>query len=406
MSRTIVAMVGCLTLVFADCLAFTATALAQTETTEYEYDALGRLISVDRTIVGKETSYSFDSAGNRQSVSQTTAGPASFSVNDVSVAEGGVLNFTVTKADGAAQTYGVSYATANGTAGSSDYTPKSGTLSFGPSETSKSVLVQTTQDSDYESNETVLLNLSSPTNGSIIGDNQGVGTIENDDANELVVTIGASGPVNLRTLANGQGYVTTTPSVRFIVNGAITGLGGADDGNHGGNAIDTGTWPGGVTLTLVNNSSIRGGGGAGGLGDDGTGEDGGNGGHAIYLRAPITITNNGTIAGGGGGGGGGEGQTEGEEEDEEALYGGGGGGGYPNGVGGSGADHGEDGTLSGGGQGGQGDAGDAQDGGNGGNAGQAGQTSGSGNGGAAGYAVKKNGHSATVTGGTIHGTVG
>ncbi len=114
-------------------------------------------------------------------INDNDAGPA-FSVNDVSVTEGGNLTFTVTKSGTTTQSYSVNYATANGSAETGDYTAKSGTLTFGASETSKTVSVPTAGDTTDEANETVNLNLSGASAGSSISDSQGVGTINNNDA--------------------------------------------------------------------------------------------------------------------------------------------------------------------------------------------------------------------------------
>ena len=106
-------------------------------------------------------------------------------------------------------------------------------------------------------------------------------------------------------------------------------------------AFDTGSGlPAGSSLTLINNGSILGKGGAGGTGNSGTG---GAGGPALAASYPISITNNGTIAGGGGGGGGGGSGLSGL-----TLYGGGGGGGgrgYTGGAGGAGGFGGVGGTA-------------------------------------------------------------
>jgi hypothetical protein len=107
------------------------------------------------------------------------------SIDDVAKTEGnsGTSNatFTVTLSGPAAQTVTVQYATANGTASApGDYTSTSGTLTFNPAQTSKTINVPVVGDTAVESNETFFVNLSNPTNAAI-GDGQGQGTINNDD---------------------------------------------------------------------------------------------------------------------------------------------------------------------------------------------------------------------------------
>jgi YD repeat-containing protein len=105
-----------------------------------------------------------------------------FSVNNVSVSEGGTLSFTVSKTGSTALSHNINYATANGTAiAGSDYTAKSGTLTFTSAQTSKTVTVTTIEDTAVEPDETVQLNLSAATSGATISDSQGIGTINNDD---------------------------------------------------------------------------------------------------------------------------------------------------------------------------------------------------------------------------------
>nr|MCM0594427.1 M10 family metallopeptidase C-terminal domain-containing protein [Gloeotrichia echinulata DEX184] len=75
----------------------------------------------------------------------------------------------------------VNYATANGTAtAGSDYTATTGTLTFNPGDTSKTLSVAVTGDLTIEPNETFFVNLSNAANATI-ADNQAVGTITNDD---------------------------------------------------------------------------------------------------------------------------------------------------------------------------------------------------------------------------------
>lgn len=116
-------------------------------------------------------------------ITDNDAAPAvSFSVSDATGGEGGSLTFTVTKNGSTAISHSVSYATADGTAlASSDYFSASGSLTFGSTETTKTVLIGTRNNSIVESNETFLLNLSAATAGATISDPQGVGTIIDDD---------------------------------------------------------------------------------------------------------------------------------------------------------------------------------------------------------------------------------
>jgi hypothetical protein len=81
----------------------------------------------------------------------------------------------------------VDYATADGTAvAGSDYTSKSGTLTFTPGQTSKTVYVSITDDALAEDDETFTVTLTNPTGGLLIADNQAVGTIQNDDPDPVV----------------------------------------------------------------------------------------------------------------------------------------------------------------------------------------------------------------------------
>ncbi len=94
------------------------------------------------------------------------------SVNAVNVSEppaGSTTNavFTVSLSNPSVETINVNYSTANGTAtAGSDYVAISGTLTFSPLETSKTVSVTINGDDLNEPNETFTLNLSSPSNAS------------------------------------------------------------------------------------------------------------------------------------------------------------------------------------------------------------------------------------------------
>ena len=172
--------------------AFPIYSAVASETVNYNYDARGRLIKVSRSGTvnnGVNACNSYDKADNRTNVNVTVTGTCdvpplpSFSVSDVSVTEGGgALVFTVTKAGTTSSTITVNYATANGSAvAGSDYTTKSGTLSFAPADTSKTVSVTTTNDTAIENAETVYLNLSNVSSGGLIADDQGIGTIQDNE---------------------------------------------------------------------------------------------------------------------------------------------------------------------------------------------------------------------------------
>ena len=140
---------------------------------------------------------------------------------------------------------------------------------------------------------------------------------------------------NLRTLAVNAGWDQSTAVVATIDSGVR--MTSSAVGTPG--LTINGAWPGGIEL--VNNGTIVGRGGNGGAGgrggtgnpsqyDSTNGSAGSAGGLALTISVPVSIRNNGTIAGGGGGGGGGGGYAVmvGTPKDERwNKYGGGGGGG-------------------------------------------------------------------------------
>lgn len=243
----------------------------------------------------------------------------------------------------------------------------------------------------------------------------------------------ATGPINLRTLANGEGYDgLRNATITFVVGSGATVTGPAG-GADAGVAITTGSWPSAsyaIALTLQVSGKVYGGGGTGGGGASDLGfpaTAGSAGGDAVYAQENCTVVVNsgGEIKSGGGGGGGGGAWTLTVGGETQYWSGGSGGGGFPNGPAGDGASAG---TTGGGGAGGPAGsmsfAGRANGaGGAGGNAGQAGASGAAATGtsfpnldwgaqsamagGIAGYAIRKNGKTVSVTNnGTISGTVG
>lgn len=110
-------------------------------------------------------------------------GPVSFAVGDASASEGGTLTFTVTRSGDTSSSHSLNYATADSSAlAGSDYSSAGGSLTFLSGETTKSVTVQTVNDSIPESTEQMLLNISGASGGATISDDQGIGTITDDDS--------------------------------------------------------------------------------------------------------------------------------------------------------------------------------------------------------------------------------
>jgi len=107
------------------------------------------------------------------------------SISDLTVSEGNSgtanVNFQITLSAPNSQPVTVTFTTSNGTAvGGTDYVSSSGTVTFNPGETSKTITVVVDGDTVVEGNETFFVNLTSATNG-IITDAQGIGTIVDDD---------------------------------------------------------------------------------------------------------------------------------------------------------------------------------------------------------------------------------
>jgi len=110
------------------------------------------------------------------------------SIGDVTKAEGKkgkttLFTFTVTLSTAYDQAVTMSFRTVNGTATTSngDYIAKTGTLTFAPGETSKTITIEVKGDSKREGNEVFYLDLFGNSSNSKFTKNRGVGTILNDD---------------------------------------------------------------------------------------------------------------------------------------------------------------------------------------------------------------------------------
>jgi len=165
------------------------------------------------------------------------------SINDVSMAEGNsgqtTFGFKATLSAASSETISVGFATAGGSAtGNDDYQTLTGSLTFNPGETSKSIAVAVNGDETREPDETFVIQLSSPVNASITR-TSGTGTINNDDApptisiSDTAQSEGDSGTTNVSFEVTLSAASSQTITVDYLtVNGSA--LSGSDFQAAGG----------------------------------------------------------------------------------------------------------------------------------------------------------------------------
>ncbi len=133
--------------------------------------------------------------------------------------------FPVTLAQASGQTITVAYATADGTAtvAENDYQASSGTLTFAPGDTSKSITVPVTGSTTAEADETFAVTLSNPTNATIARAT-GTGTI----TNQLIIASlsppsgSAAGGVSVTITGVGFGADPAQVTVQFGTTATVT----------------------------------------------------------------------------------------------------------------------------------------------------------------------------------------
>ena len=156
-----------------------------------------------------------------------SGGDSIISINNVSLTEGNsgtkTFVFTITRSGNIAGESSVNFATSDGiaTLSNSDYLSNSGTLNFASTETTKTITVLVIGDTTVEPNETFNVNLSTCVSCVII-DNQGLGTITDDDStlpnvtiNDVTLTEGNSGTSNFVftvTRSNNTGTISVNYS--------------------------------------------------------------------------------------------------------------------------------------------------------------------------------------------------
>jgi len=174
---------------------------------------------------GFATATATDSLGNTSEFSAcaaiSTPATPSISISDPQVVEGNagttIMTFNVFLSAASASTVTASFATASNTATSgTDFNPNSGTVTFTAGQTMQTITVSILGDVSPEADETLFVNLTNPANATI-GDNQGIGTIKNDDAlpaltiSDVTLSEGNSGATSF------DFTVTLTPASAFPV---------------------------------------------------------------------------------------------------------------------------------------------------------------------------------------------
>ncbi|HSH72612.1 MAG TPA: Calx-beta domain-containing protein [Methylophilaceae bacterium] len=115
----------------------------------------------------------------------------------------GTITYTVSLTNPSASIVTVNYASANGSAtAGSDYTAATGTLSFAPGETTKTITVTVAGDTVFEGAEDYSISLSAPTNATI-GTGSVTTTITDDDGAPTIASVGPA------TVAEGGNLVHT-----------------------------------------------------------------------------------------------------------------------------------------------------------------------------------------------------
>lgn len=153
------------------------------------------LVNDDITEDFETFSFILNNATGSSTLGSPSTGPVSIvdedpqpqiSINDVAVTEGNSgtvsADFVVSLNHPSALPITVQYATGDGSASAGpDYQSGSGTVTFAPRQVTQTISVPVNGDIAPEISESFVVNLSAPTNATIL-DSQGLGTIEDDDS--------------------------------------------------------------------------------------------------------------------------------------------------------------------------------------------------------------------------------
>jgi hypothetical protein len=147
-----------------------------------------RLAEPDETFVVNLSGATSATIADGQGVGTILDDEPRISISDVSKSEGRkgkttLFTFTVSLSSAYDQAVTMSFRTVNGTAKTSDqdYIARTGTLTFAPGETTKTITIVVNGDSKMETDETLFVDLFGNSSNALFTKNRGLGTILNDD---------------------------------------------------------------------------------------------------------------------------------------------------------------------------------------------------------------------------------
>jgi hypothetical protein len=146
-----------------------------------------RLPEPDKTFFVNLSNLNFGAIADSQGLGIIRDDEPRISISDATKREGRKNTtsfvFTVTLSAAYDQAVTVSYRTADGTATTSDndYVAQTGTLTFAPGETTKTITIVVNGDSKKEADEYFYLDLFGNSGNSLLTNTRGIGTILNDD---------------------------------------------------------------------------------------------------------------------------------------------------------------------------------------------------------------------------------
>jgi hypothetical protein len=170
-------------------------------------------------------SFTFDSAGL---IYNTSLGEGHFVER---FGHSSLAVFTVTLSEPSPAPVTVSFATNNGVAmAGSDYAATSGTLTFAPGQTKRTIVLKTLDDSAGEPSETFTVNLSNAT-GATITDGQGIATINDDEGlspalsiSDVTITEGLNPQAAFSVEVSAAAAVPITVDYRTADDTALAGI--------------------------------------------------------------------------------------------------------------------------------------------------------------------------------------